>query len=189
MASVSLILSLTLILVINMLIVQSFQLMTHRARSSATLLTLTAIDTNTAAIFSQIQAGVNNALEEKVKAGKANAKFVNIVKGFLEEYSVTSMEAKLTPDIFKYQVTSFLKFVQDAMENPFKFEPGLHRSIRQPFDYYKWGNDFMRPLIITEKSRLVGLENVKQMIELTSKGENVIILANHQVSAQPNMYV
>jgi glycerol-3-phosphate O-acyltransferase len=149
------------------------------------VLTMAATDISTTQMFAQIQAQVHGALNERVKQGKANVKFVEIVKGFLDEYATTAIEAGLSPDNFKYQVQSLLKFVQEAMENPFKFEPGMHYSIRQPFDYYKWGNDFMRPLIIMDKSRLVGLENAKRMIELTNKGENVIILANHQTECDP----
>ena len=165
--------------------VLSFRMSVRRFAPPAVALTMAATETSTTQIFAQIQAQVHGALNEKVKQGKAPVKFVEIVKGFLDEYATTAIEAGLSPDTFKYQVQSLLKFVQDAMENPFKFEPGMHHSIRQPFDYYKWGNDFMRPLIIMDKSRLVGLENAKRMIELINKGDNVIILANHQTECDP----
>ena len=43
----------------------------------------------------------------------------------------------------------------------------------------------MRPLIMIDKSRLVGLENAKKIQELVKKGENVIILSNHQTEVDP----
>jgi glycerol-3-phosphate O-acyltransferase len=38
---------------------------------------------------------------------------------------------------------------------------------------------------MTDKSQLVGLENAKKIQELVKKGENVIILSNHQTEVDP----
>ena len=71
-----------------------------------------------------------------------------------------------------------------ALQSPFKFQ-AHHTAIREPFDYYKWGNDFFRPLIIMGKSRLLGIENIKKIDEATNRGENVLILSNHQTEVDP----
>lgn len=51
------------------------------------------------------------------------------------------------------------------------------------------GNDFLRPLIIEEESKLEGVENANQILEKLKKGENVVILSNHQTEADPQVHV
>lgn len=124
------------------------------------------------------------ALDAQVTAGEAPEKFVGIVKGFVDEYCTTYMDSDGSPDDYKYYVSTLLKFVSEAMRNPHKFE-SHHKAMRDPFDYYEWGNNFMRPLIDMSKSRMVGIENLKKLIELKEKGDNIIVLANHQTEVDP----
>jgi 1-acyl-sn-glycerol-3-phosphate acyltransferase len=49
------------------------------------------------------------------------------------------------------------------------------------------GNDFIRPLVIANQSRLVGNENVNKIIELSDEGENIIIFSNHQTEVDPQV--
>lgn len=49
------------------------------------------------------------------------------------------------------------------------------------------GNDFLKPLIIDEQSKVTGLEQAKKIIELVNKGENVVMLSNHQTEADPQV--
>ena len=72
------------------------------------------------------------------------------------------------------------------MTAPHKFEP-FHEAIREPFDYYKFGNDFFAPLIIENESKLFGVDNAKKIKEIMAKGENVVILSNHQTEADPQV--
>jgi len=80
----------------------------------------------------------------------------------------------------------FVKLIQEAMSNPHKFD-AHHVAIREPFDYYKWGKDFLRPLVTLEHSRLVGVENAKKIDECLARGDNVFILSNHQTEADPQV--
>jgi 1-acyl-sn-glycerol-3-phosphate acyltransferase len=43
----------------------------------------------------------------------------------------------------------------------------------------------MRTLIIKEQSQVLGLENMKSIQEAVDRGENVVILSNHQTEADP----
>lgn len=49
------------------------------------------------------------------------------------------------------------------------------------------GNDFLRPLVITEQSRLVGREQAEKLQAFLAQGHNVIILSNHQTEADPQV--
>ena len=128
-------------------------------------------------------------------AGKENSEnlsdtqkqFITIFSEFLEGYTASCLEAKESPENFKISVYTLLKTVQAQGKTPFKFEP-YHQAVRAPFDYYTWGNNFMRPLIIDADSKLHGVENFHRIQELLSKGENVVILSNHQTEADAQVF-
>jgi len=42
-----------------------------------------------------------------------------------------------SPLKFKDNILIFFKNIQEAMENPYQFQP-FHQAIREPFDFYKW---------------------------------------------------
>jgi glycerol-3-phosphate O-acyltransferase len=126
------------------------------------------------------------ALSAKAAAGEANPEFVAILNQFLEEYATSNLEANTPPEKFKEMLLTFLKSVQQAIKEPHKFEP-FHKAIREPYDYYKWGNEFLKPLIILEQSIVRGEENFKRIADYIEKGENVVILSNHQTEADPQV--
>ena len=45
----------------------------------------------------------------------------------------------------------------------------------------------MRPLMILEQSRLVGVEQISHIVDLLSKKENVVFLSNHQTEPDPQV--
>ena len=109
-----------------------------RQRAPARLF-LTAVETPVAAKFEAIQQNVNDALSAQVESGEAPEKFAEIVRNFINEYAQTYQDADETPEQYQYFVTTLLKFVQESLKSPFKFEP-FHEAIREPFDYYEWGS-------------------------------------------------
>jgi glycerol-3-phosphate O-acyltransferase len=74
--------------------------------------------------------------------------------------------------------------MQKLAASPFVFQP-FHQKIRHPFDYYKFGLDFFRPLIDMPSSRLLGENHLKEVAAHVKAGHNVIFLANHQIEADP----
>ena len=56
-----------------------------------------------------------------------------------------------------------------------------HEAIREPFDYYAMGCDFIRGLVDRPKSVTSGFERVEQIKAQLAAGDNVVLLANHQV--------
>ncbi|CAN0064937.1 unnamed protein product [Ectocarpus fasciculatus] len=76
--------------------------------------------------------------------------------------------------------------VPENMKKPYEFEL-FHESTRDPVDLYTWGNDFFRPLIELDNSRLEGKENLAKIAEYLSKGENVFLMSNHQTEADPQV--
>jgi glycerol-3-phosphate O-acyltransferase len=45
----------------------------------------------------------------------------------------------------------------------------------------------MRPLVINDMSRAVGVERLTEIGEAVARGENVLLLSNHQTEADPQV--
>lgn len=100
---------------------------------------------------------------------------------FYESYSEAVLQNHGEKDSFLPILNQFLDFVTEQLKNPTPFEP-YHKRI--PF-YTKFGTDFIRPLVILDKSKVVGLENLNEILSLLKKGDNVILFANHQTEPDP----
>lgn len=77
--------------------------------------------------------------------------------------------------------------VLEKNKEPHKFEP-YHQAMREPYDYYALGNDFANGVINREDSALVGLERIQAIQEQVAAGDNVVLLANHQSEADPQIF-
>ena len=77
------------------------------------------------------------AMKAKVEAGNAAETFVTQVIDFLIEYAESNQIDGTSPDVFKNNVGTIIKSVEQALADPYKFEP-LHKAIREPFDFYQW---------------------------------------------------
>jgi glycerol-3-phosphate O-acyltransferase len=139
-----------------------------------------------ATAYKQIKDMAVGSLQAKVASGEAPEVFVKVLSQFMEEYADSNLQANEPPEQFKENTFTFLKSVQQALKAPHQFE-AFHKAIREPFDYYKWGNGFLKPLIIMDQSIIRGEENAKKIAECIAKGENVVLLSNHQTEADPQV--
>ena len=78
----------------------------------------------------------------------------------------------------------YLSFVYQQIANPYDFGV-FHQRITAPFNYYNFGLDLFRPLINFPTSKVRGLEYVDLMEAALARGENVVLLSNHQVEPDP----
>lgn len=111
---------------------------------------------------------------------KIPPKYVGILSIFCECY----LSAALSKEEAASNLLFFLKLLEKQLKHPFQFEP-YHKSIRHPIDYYKFGLDFIRPLIDLTHSKIDGLNHLENLVECLKRGENVILLANHQTESDP----
>lgn len=109
-----------------------------------------------------------------------------MMTNFLDEYAASNLEANEPAESFKFNMGTFLKQIGVALENPYKFS-AFHKAIREPFDYYKWGNGFIKPLVINDESKLFGIEIAQKIAQLAASGENIVILSNHQTEVDPQV--
>lgn len=99
---------------------------------------------------------------------------------YRDELALHEIDTTFCVDLF----TTYLELVVKQIANPYLF-PHFHPLLRAPFDYYKFGLDFMRPLVDMQHSSVQGLAHLQEISQLLAKGENVILLANHQIEGDP----
>lgn len=77
-----------------------------------------------------------------------------------------------------------LKVIKSLHTTPFIFQP-YHEKIRNPFDYFAFGNHFFRQLVDETTSAVHGHEQLEEIISHLKNGHNVIFFSNHQIEADP----
>ncbi|KAF4401722.1 hypothetical protein G4B88_000770 [Cannabis sativa] len=81
------------------------------------------------------------------------------------------------------------------VEDPFVFPP-YHKALREPFDYYLFGQNYIRPLIDFSNSYVGNIsifsemeEKLKQLFPTVPMpdhvGHNIVLMSNHQTEADP----
>ncbi|XP_047179811.1 glycerol-3-phosphate acyltransferase, chloroplastic isoform X2 [Vigna umbellata] len=68
--------------------------------------------------------------------------------------------------------------------DPFVFQPH-HKAKREPFDYYVFGQNYIRPLVDFKNSYVGNMPLFIEMEEKLKQGHNIILMSNHQTEADP----
>jgi glycerol-3-phosphate O-acyltransferase len=119
-----------------------------------------------------------------VKKGKLPEFVSSIMKKFYSSYVNAITKNGYTSDDVAPVLSQLLKFCVKQISHPYRFEP-YHKSLREPVDYYKFGNDFIRPLIRWKESKVLGQKSLQAIESQIARGENVVFLANHQIEPDP----
>lgn len=115
-----------------------------------------------------------------------SSKDLHHLKVFFESYLKVLSERKSIDVAPLNTFADFLAQVQKLMHEPFTF-PVFHQKVTRPFNFYKLGLDFIRPLIDFSASTLTGIDQLEKIETYLKKGENVVFLANHQIEADPQV--
>ncbi|XP_015574486.1 glycerol-3-phosphate acyltransferase, chloroplastic isoform X2 [Ricinus communis] len=70
------------------------------------------------------------------------------------------------------------------VEDPFVFSP-YHKALREPFDYYNFGQNYIRPLIDFRNSYVGNISLFHEVEQKLQQGHNIILMSNHQTEADP----
>lgn len=111
-------------------------------------------------------------------------KYAEILKEFLGSYQEVIQEHGEDLEASAEVFDDFIRLTKEQIDSPFQFEP-YHEKVRAPYDYYKFGLDFLRPLVDLPHSTVSGMETLDTIETLLKKKENVVLLANHQIEADP----
>ncbi|CAN6311742.1 unnamed protein product [Urochloa humidicola] len=87
-------------------------------------------------------------------------------------------------DIMLSNMTALFDRVLLDVQNPFTFPP-YHKAIREPFDYYMFGQNYIRPLVDFRNSYVGNISLFHDMEEKLHQGHNVVLMSNHQTEADP----
>lgn len=123
-------------------------------------------------------------LQQAEKAGKIPAKLSNVLAKFYASYATAASKNGYVEAQYDPLLTTFLDLVLQVLAQPVTFEP-YHDAIRAPFDHYQFGLNFLRPLIIFESSKVLGIPTLDTIEQQLAQGDNVILFANHQTEPDP----
>jgi glycerol-3-phosphate O-acyltransferase len=127
--------------------------------------------------------GIRKSLEIAFEKKAIPEKQYRILLGFFEQYQKAAHKtapAEAIDQLFE----TLLYLMLEQIKNPYAFG-SYHKRVRKPFDYYSFGMEFVRYIIDSKHSKVLGLEHVKEMAEAIKAGENVILFANHQTEVDP----
>ncbi|HEY4831503.1 MAG TPA: 1-acyl-sn-glycerol-3-phosphate acyltransferase [Waddliaceae bacterium] len=125
-----------------------------------------------------------NKLTLYTQEGKLPLEIFETLNRFYSSY-VEAIQAN-QGEITKYipLLNQFLDLAVEQLREPYIF--GLyHQSIRSPFDFYRFGLEFIRPLIKLDASRIEGINHADEIMSYLASGDNVILFANHQTEPDP----
>lgn len=111
------------------------------------------------------------------------------LESFIPAYMQTHVIARTSPNDYRRLLNTSLHLILDSImaKEPYPFRP-YHEALRGPgLDHYAWGNDFFRSMVKYRSSRVLGLENVRKIREKLAAGDNVMLIANHQTEADPQV--
>lgn len=123
-------------------------------------------------------------LRQCVLKGKISEELAAVINNFYLSYDEAVEENGYSPDYIQPILNQFLDLVIEQLETPYQFEL-FHKRILTPFNYYRFGLEFFRPLVVFEKSTLHGIDNLNAIQVALAKKENVILLSNHQTEPDP----
>ena len=113
---------------------------------------------------------------------KVQNTFVDLFNCYVEQATLGVGDAaeaeRRSVAVFKDMVRTYAQQLVD----PYEF-PSYHTAIREPFDYYKLGNQYVGGLVDWRRSLVCHPERWGTIQEQLGRGENVILLANHQSEA------
>lgn len=131
------------------------------------------------------------------------AKMAPALLHFLREYYGANQEGftqtqnpELAPDLAG---SRFLQGVAYGLEfgilNKYDKFGSYHVALRgnpetengNTVDFYKFGCDFFRPCMNLPQSKVEGLDHLKEAMDYLDQGHNVILFANHQSEADPQV--
>lgn len=123
-------------------------------------------------------------LKSSVEGERVTKEIYSTLVEFYHSYKNALEKQGRSMDAHSAILCQFLELVEKQLADPFMFDL-FHSAITDPFDYYQFGLDFLRPLIIFSQSKVYGEDVIQEIENNLRKGENVILLANHQTEPDP----
>ena len=125
-------------------------------------------------------------LKEKRDTHEISDKIYGILVQLYETYSTTMVGQGFQMADYDHLFEALLSLVAEQIKQPHRFEP-YHKSITQPYNYYRFGMEFIRPLVDKTRSYIHLPQNLEKIQQQLYQGESVILFANHQTEVDPQL--
>ncbi|XWS62211.1 hypothetical protein CRYUN_Cryun07bG0191200 [Craigia yunnanensis] len=127
-----------------------------------------------------------SGIRKEVEAGRLPPNVAAAMEEFYQNYRnavFQSGDSTAVEIVSSNMAVAFDRMLLDV-EDPFVFEP-YHKALREPFDYYMFGQNYIRPLIDFRNSYVGNLSLFYEIEEKLKQGHNVALISNHQTEADP----
>lgn len=127
-----------------------------------------------------------SGIRKEVEAGKLPPNVAAGMEVFYQNYRNAVFESgdpAALEIVLSNMAVAFDRMLLDV-EDPFVFQP-YHKALREPFDYYMFGQNYIRPLIDFKNSYVGNLSLFYEIEEKLNQGHNVVLISNHQTEADP----
>lgn len=114
-------------------------------------------------------------------------KYIDVMTSLFTSYMAEVYKAGNDMDTYEEVLSTIFKKVLAQANDPFEFPP-YHQAIREPFDYYQLGNEFLAGVVDFDNSAIIGQEKITEIQKYVAAGDNVVMLANHQSEADPQIF-
>ncbi|XP_064952033.1 glycerol-3-phosphate acyltransferase, chloroplastic-like isoform X6 [Musa acuminata AAA Group] len=127
-----------------------------------------------------------SCIRKKVEAGKLSSDIATRLEELFYNYRnavMQSGDSSASEIILSNMAVAFDCILLDV-ENPFNFSP-YHKAVREPFDYYMFGQNYFHPLVDFRTSYIGNLSLFFDMEKKLKQGHNIVLFSNHQTEADP----
>lgn len=125
-------------------------------------------------------------LQDYLKGRKIPPSIAENILDFSNQYIAALRENGYNEEIALPLISTYIHLILDQIEHPLEFEL-FHTRMLTPFNFYQFGLNFVRPWIKAKASKVHYNENLVKISQQLARGENVILLANHQTEADPQV--
>ncbi len=128
--------------------------------------------------------GFLDKIGEEVRQGLISQHMGEMLQDFYHSYANAVQKNGYRIADLEPLLNTYVSLVRQQLAQPYDFGV-YHERLTAPFDYYNFGLEILRPLIDFPLSTVCGLDNVCDMEAALARGENVILLSNHQIEPDP----
>ncbi len=108
------------------------------------------------------------------------------ISAFFHSYDKIHSDLKLDSNEVYSVLKDYLKMIKQELFSPTPFNI-FHEQEKSPIDYYLFAKRLLSPFIDKKSSKIFGKKNIDAIIDILSRGENVMLLSNHQAEGDPTL--
>lgn len=105
---------------------------------------------------------------------------------FFEAFESVAEEKNLDKKELSNTLKQYVKLIREEVKNPTEFG-NFHKQELEPVNFFELAHKLISPFVDKEDSKLEGTDQIEEIITHLNKGENVMLLANHQAEADPTI--